>query len=349
VSPKAVTIKTIAKEYGVTPATVSKALRDSSDIATETKRKIKEVADRLGYQPNFLARSLVSKRSNIIGIIMPNITTSFFGYTMRGISDAARKNNYETIILVNDENHNEERKNLEFLSKLQVDGIVIDAVPGCNNNDLVSNLVKKGTSIVFVDRKPEKFKTDSVTTNDIGVGYSITDNFITNGRKNIAFIGAINELSVAKERMLGYKKALINSNIQFNDKFVIPISYKIDNEGIKNTVRQFLDKNNNIDGFICAGGEIAYLTGLVLLENGYSIPGDVLLGEFGDNNVVHRLGVPFLTVDQSPYEIGKKAGNLLIDRINEKETPKEYKNILISSKLISHNPAAHTHVIIEEI
>ena len=115
-------------------------------------------------------------------------------------------------------------------------------------------------------------------------------------------------------------------------------------------VRTFARSRINFDGFICAGGYIAYYTGLVLVEEGYNIPGDVLLGEFGDNNIVHRLGVPFVTIDQSPVLIGEKAFDVLISKIKAGgKSNGIQKHVFIKSKLIHHFPAAHKHIFIEDI
>ena len=205
---KTVTIKTIAKEINVTPSTVSKALRDSSDISAETTRKIKQLAKDLGYKPNLMARNLVSRKSNIIGVIVPDVTTSFFGNTLRGINIRARGHKYETIILVNDEDHMEERKNIEFLSNLRVEGMIIDSVPGDHNTDLLKDLSDRGMPIVFVDRRCEQINADSVTTNDVKVGYSITRHFLKKEKRNIVFVGSVDTLSVANDRFKGYKKVL---------------------------------------------------------------------------------------------------------------------------------------------
>ena len=346
---KRVTIKTLAQILNVTAATVSKALRDSSDISQATKDKVKKLADELGYQPNYFARSLVSKQSNIIGIIVPDISTSFFGFTVRGINEAAREHSYETIILVNDENYVEERKNLEFLSKLQVDGIIIDSVPGEHNQDLITNLHDRGMPFVFIDRKCENPNISSVTTDDITVGNRITNYFIKSGRRKIAFVGSVNELTVAKERLQGYKNALSDSGIEFDKDLVIPVHYEIKSEDLKNQIRQFIKSGKEFDAIIGAGGLITYLTGSVLLEEGYSIPDDVLLGEFGDNNIVYRLGIPFVTVNQSPSKIGGKALDLLVNRLKNPDEAYTPEHVFIKSKLIYHDFVAHTRRLIEDV
>ncbi len=344
-----VTIKTIAKAANVTPSTVSKALRDRSDISDKRKTEIKELAKKLGYKPNLMARNLVSSISNIIGVIVPDVTTSFFGNILRGINTSARNHQFETIILVNDENFEQERRNIEFLTNLRVEGMIIDLVPGDRNIDLLKELSERGMPIIFVDRKCDQVKADLVSTNDVKVGYSITRHFLSEGKRNIVFIGSVETLSVANDRFKGYKKALKEFGVPFNPDFKIEVDVAIDEGRLKNKIKDFIKSGQKFDSCICAGGYIAYYTGMVLLETGYSIPEDLLLGEFGDNSIVHRLGVPFVTIDQFPAKIGEKAFNLLVKRIKNPGSHNSRKNNYINSQLVSHHPAEHEHVILEDI
>lgn len=346
---KTVTLKTLAQQIGLTPATISKALRDGADISKATKEKVKTLADELGYQPNFMARTLVNKRSNIIGVIVPVLSESFFGFMVHAINEVARKNGYETIILMNNEDHEVEKKNLDFLSMLQVDGICIDSVPGNNNLQLKKKLIDRGVPFVSMDRHCEGIETDTVSTNDIKAAYSMVKHFINNGKKRIAFVGAIESLSVAEDRYKGYKKALKDFKIQYDGNLVVPIKVEIDHVELKEQIRSLLKSEKKIDAIVCAGGLITYSVGLVLFEQNISIPNDIALGEFGDNNVVHRLGVPFVTIDQAPYEIGKKAAEILIDRLKNKNQKTKLKHVKIHSQLIYHNPSVHEHILLEKI
>ncbi len=348
-TPKPVTIKTLASQIGVTPATVSKALRDASDISEKTKTKIKKLAKELGYKPNLMARNLVSKKSNIIGIVVPDISTSFFGFAVRGINLNAREYSLETIVLVNNEDYKIERKNLEFLYNLQVDGIIMDAVPGNKNIDLLSELTAKGIPIVFIDRKCKKIKADSVTTNDVKAGYVMTKYFLSRKKKNIAFIGPTDKLSVAYDRLTGYKKALNESKIAFNDKLIIPIDYAIKKEKLVEKIKTFIHSGVKFDSLICTGGLIAYLAGATLLKSGIDISQNIFIGEFGDNNIVYRLGIPFVTVDQQPFNIGEKALSILVNRINSKGKIFRKKHLYINSKLIYINPYEQKRIIIADI
>ncbi len=347
---KLVTIKTLAEKLSVTPSTISKALRDGDDISEKMKVKVKKLANELGYKPNFAARSLVSGKSNMIAVLIPDVATSFFGYILRGINFDARKYGYETVILVSDEDHEEERRQLEFISTLQIDGLIIDTVPGNHNIALLKNISEKGIPIVFIDRKCDQMNADSVTTNDIEAGYSMTRYMISKKRRNIAFIGSVEELPVANDRYKGYSKALKDFQIDIDPSLLLNVGFQIDEDRMKNRIMKFIEKNKSIDAIICAGGVPAYFTGLALIEKGNRIPKEIELGEFGDNNIVHRLGVPFVTVNQNPNLIGEHAFELLQKRINTPRTKEmKRKHTYVKSQLIYNIPAEHKHKIIEEI
>jgi len=121
---KKVTLKDIARESGLDISTVSKALREKSDIALATQEKIKKIAGKMGYRPNLLAKSLINDRSNLLGVIIPDLRISFFSEAVRGIYEEATKHGFESILMVHDENPENERKKLEFLSDINVDGIL---------------------------------------------------------------------------------------------------------------------------------------------------------------------------------------------------------------------------------
>lgn len=347
---KSVTIKTLAEKLSVTPATISKALRNADDISEKMKLRVRKLANELGYIPNLMARNLVSGKSCMIAVLVPNLSTSFFGYTLRGINSKARKLGYETMIFVHEEDYKEERKQLEFLSGLQIGGLILDSVPGNHNLDLIKNISEKRIPVVFIDRRCDQINADSVITNDKKAGYSITQYMINNGRKNIAFIGSVAELAVANDRYIGYKNALGDSKIRINHNLLLNVDFQIDEAVMKDSITKFIDQNCDIDAVICAGGIPAYITGIVLTEKNIKIPEQIELGEFGDNNIVHRLGVPFVTVNQHPSRIGQKAFDLLYNRISNPISKNiRRKHIFIKSHLIYHIPATHEHKTIEEI
>ena len=183
------TLKDVAKELSVTPATVSKALRDSSDISLGMRQKVKKVAKKMGYRPNLLARSLISKKSKILGILIPDLRISFFSEAVRGIYEEANRKGYETILLVHDENRVIERKKLEFLSDIHTDGILLNATGSKSNYKLYTKLAEEGINIVCWDRKLEGLEFYSVTIDDKKASFELTSRMINEGRKHILFLG----------------------------------------------------------------------------------------------------------------------------------------------------------------
>ncbi|MDZ7723622.1 MAG: LacI family DNA-binding transcriptional regulator [candidate division KSB1 bacterium] len=163
---KKVTLKEIADILNVSIATVSKALRDSPDISESMCKTVKSLADKLGYRPNLLAKSLINQDSHLIGVIIPDLRISFYSEAVRGIYEQARKQSYQTILMVHDENPDIERQNIEFLSDINVDGILLNNAPGDQNHELFTRLREEGIRMVCWDRRLDELKFPSVSIDD---------------------------------------------------------------------------------------------------------------------------------------------------------------------------------------
>ncbi len=330
-----VTLKQLAQILNVTPATISKALRDSNDISIETRKKVKALAAKMGYRPNIMARSLVSKRTFMLGVIVPNLQISFFSECARGIYERVRRYGYEAIIMVNDENAENERKNLEFLSSLAVDGILIDAVPGNANHRILKDTQKMGIPFVSYDRSLDTLGFHSVTIDDEHAAVIVIEKLVADGKKRILYLGPTSGISVLKNRYSGYQKGLEENGLGFDPDLVIPC--EIDQKNAYNSIKEFIKKDIPFDAVMCVGGMIAYGAGKAILDAGYNIPNDIAITEFGDNDIVARLGVPFLTVYQYPYKIGSMAVDMMVDLIDNPVKHKKPVHKIIKSKLIYHD------------
>ncbi len=330
---KKVTLKDIADIMGMSTATISKALRDAQDISKATSRNVKKVATDLGYRPNLMARSLVQRRSYMLGIVVPNLRISFFSEVTRGIYEHARSYNYESIVMVNDENPENEKRNLEFLSDLVVDGILIDAVPGQANTPVFQRLINQGIPFVAYDRLVDGLDFNSVTIDDEKACFKVVQFMVKKGCKNIVFLGPTEKLYVAKGRYRGYRRGLEQFGLPYDPHKVLPCELDADDAEAK--MIALLQSGIPVDAVICVGGLVAFGGGRAILKNGYSIPDDIYLAEFGDNDVVARLGVPFLTVYQNPYQMGETAVDLLVDIIEHGEPPQPVHKI-IETELIYH-------------
>ena len=330
-----VTLKDIAEKVGLNTSTVSKALRESSDISNETQEKVKRVAEELGYRPNLLAKSLINKKSGIIGVLIPDLRISFFSEAARGIYEQATQKGYETILLVHDEKSQNERKKLEFLSDINVDGILLNAVDETTNLDFYKQLQREGVRVVCWDRKIENSSFNSVTIDDNKAAYELTNKFIQAGRRKIMFIGPHTGIPVARHRFEGYLKALEENNIPVDEDLIIETELSF--ESAHNILYEAIQKGVDIDAIVCVGGLVAFGAGNAILESNLRIPDDVIFGEFGDNKIILTLGIPFYSVKQNAYQIGSEAVNLLIKCLNDDTHCLESRNVVIEHEIVYRN------------
>ena len=330
---KKLTLKDLALILSVTPATVSKALRDSSDISIDMREKVKAKAKELGYRPNLLARSLINNQSKILGILVPDLRISFFSEAVRGMYEEANKKGYETILLIHDENKTIERKKLEFLSDVHADGILLNATGHKSNYDIYRKLGEEGIKIVCWDRKLAGLEYKSVIIDDKKASYELTTKMIKQGRRRILFLGPNTGIQVAKDRFEGYKLALNENKIALDPDLILHSFRNFSDSYHK--MFSILKTKIKIDAVISIGGLITYGAGKAILESNRTVPKDIMIGEFGDNDIVSRLGVPFYTVNQNPYIMGKSSVDLLIRIIEQKADYSNYKDIIIDSKVLN--------------
>ncbi len=333
---KRVTLKNVADLLSLTPATVSKALSNGSDISDKTKEKVKKACRELGYRPNLLAKSLISNRSRILGVLVPDLRISFFSEAVRGMYEESSKKGYECLLLVHDENIIKERKKIEFLSDIHADGILLNPVGSKKNYELYNKISEEGIRIVCWDKFFDDLKFKSVKIDDVKASFKLTSKIIQMKRKNILFLSPNFGLSMLRDRFKGYKMALEMNNIEFRQELVLQSSRSEEDSYRK--ILTVLDKGIKIDAIVSIGGLITYGAGKAILKSKLSIPEDVILGEFGDNNIVYRLGVPFFSVFQNPYAIGKASTDLLIKMIETRKIDKDFQDIIIDSMVIERKP-----------
>ena len=329
---KRLTLQDIADVLSVTAATVSKALRDSSDISVETKEVVKKISQKLGYRPNFLARSLINNRSKILGVLVPDLRISFFSQALRGMYEEAGKKGYECVFLVHDELEAKEKQKLEFLYDIHADGILLNPAGGKANYPILEKMDQEGMRIVCWDRSLGDFDFRSVKIDDLNASYKLTSRIIGDERKRILFLGPHTGISVLKDRFKGYKMALKENGIPFYPELVVQSFRSVEDSYKK--VLAVLNQGIQFDAIVSIGSLITYGAGKAILEMKKEIPGDVTVGEFGDNDIVYKLGVPFYSVFQNPQEIGKASTDLLIKMIETGKSDEEFQDITIDSEVV---------------
>ena len=222
-----ITLKQLAKELKVSISTVSKALRDSPEISSETIEKVKFLANKYNYRPNKIALSLKSNRTLTIGVIIPDILNRFYSKVLNGIHDSADKHGYDVITINTKESLLKEIDSLQILSTGTVDGVIIAmSEETLNKNDYshIKDFTMKETPIVMFDRVTDKINCDKVIIDDFDAIYNEVKSLKDLGRKKIGFITTINDLNVGKYRANGYRKASFDFFGKFNKNLILRIS-----------------------------------------------------------------------------------------------------------------------------
>jgi LacI family transcriptional regulator len=200
---KKITIKTIAKELGVATSTVSKALKDSHEISTETKERIQAYANYYNYKPNSLALQLRNQKTKVIGVILPKIVHHFFSTVIMGIEEGANEKGYHIMVCFSNESYKKEVETLKVLSNGSVDGLIVSIANETLKNkdfDHFKELVSEEIPLVLFDRVVEEIQCDKVVVDDVGAGYKATKHLLENGRKKIALITTPNHVNVGALR-----------------------------------------------------------------------------------------------------------------------------------------------------
>lgn len=328
------TLKQIAKELGVSVSTVSKALSDSPEISESTKVKIKEFAALKNYKPNSIAKNLKNQRTNTLGIIIPNILNPFFAKVFSGIEKRALERGYNVITGISNESQKKEEMMMEMLNNGTIDGFIISLAEETQSEKKyahIKDILNSGTPIVMFDRVADEIKCDKVIVDDFDSAFDATNHLINIGCRKIALLSTIDNLSVGKLRLEGFKKAIESRNQTVDEELII-LENDID---VFETKLKDLLCSNKIDAIFALNEVASTVAFKLVLKKGFKIPEDINIIGFADGVWSKRLTPSLSTVSQHAPEIGENAANLLIDRLEDKsdnEIP-EYKTIVIKTEL----------------
>lgn len=313
-----ITIKDVAKQAGVSEATVSRALNDSPQVKRDTRQKIQNIARNLGYHPNGLARSIRVQQTHTLGMIIPDILNGFFTNLSRSIEDQAAKSGYDVLIVNTDESREKEVKALNLMLEKQVDGLLIASAGEATN---YTNILGS-TPAVFVDRMPPAGTApeyDRVLVDNVQGTQAVVDQLVNQGAHRIGIINSAVP-ATADERLRGYHEALAAASLPVDP--AIEVVARTDNSNVGQMTRQLL-VNQKCDGLFAADNTImrAVLTRLNTLD----VP-DFQLGGFDDSDWFDFLEKPIVTAQQPITKLGEIAVNHLITKIqNPHQIPQEVR------------------------
>ena len=311
----AATIKDVAKEAGVSIATVSYVLNRTRPVSRKTAEKILLVVEKLNYRPSRNAQSLVTKSTKMIGILITDICNSFFAPIVRGIEDEVNKAGYIIMVGNIDENLNKAKCYLESLGQHSVDGLIIS--PTSEFEKLSPMLEHFNVPIVLVNRRVNDLHYDTVTTdNELGA-YMAVKHLLSQGHTNIGIIHGPLEVSTYADRLKGYQKALKEADINVSKDIILNGSFHY--ESGFHLTKQILSQPIKPTALFIASGWLTRGAYHAIKEMGVRIPEELSLITFDEPEWVSFVEPPLTTVTQQTYEMGRKAGELLLKRLNDKK------------------------------
>ena len=332
-----VTLKQIAEELGISVATVSKALKEYSDVSKRTRALVRETAHRLNYKQNSFAVNLRTKESKTIGIIIPEIVHHFFSSVIKGIVSQAEKKGYLVIMLQSNESYDLEKKQLDLLISKRVDGILISLANGTGNFDHIKNVISQDIPLVMFDKIAKVVNCSKVIIDDIKAAYMATQYLINIGCKKIAHFRGPLLPQNSIDRFLGYKQALLDNNIKYDSSLVYinECSDKSFEEGKKNA-KQLLKDHKDVDGIFINTDLVAIGAMTLFLEKGIKIPEQINIVGFSNWFMSSVISPSLTTVDQPGFKMGKKAFKILYKEMMAKKKNKnfDYKQVVLDTELV---------------
>lgn len=330
------TMKDIAKEAGVSINTVSRALNGKPDVNEDTKKGILEIADRLNYVPNFLAKGLVTKNTRTIGVIVSDNANPFFARMIKGIEDYARSRGYNIILCNTDERYEKEEEAVRLLREKRVDGLLITLTPAQKERTDILELKRTGVPFVLLNRHMDDIITDYVINDNVYGAYLAVSHLANLGHKRIGYISGPSQISSVRERLEGYKKALFENNIEFDNSLVKESNLKM--EDSYKLMKEFLELENRPTAVFTYSDLLAIGALKALKEAKLEVPKDIALVGYDDIEFSSLLEVPLTTVHQPRYRIGEEGAKILIDRIEGKD-PEDLHQIVLKPELVIRESA----------
>jgi LacI family transcriptional regulator len=324
-----VTIRDVAKLAGVAPITVSRVINDSEEVNPATRQRVKKAVEELNYVPNILAKSLRSKRSHTIALVVSDVTNPFYTTIARGVEDTAAQSGFHVILCNTDENPDKEANYINILLQRRVDGIIIS--PTTDNRKQLASLKRQQVPCVLIDRQVPGCKSDVVRCDSREGARRLIWHLLHLDHRRIAMISGPRGISTADDRVEGYCQALRERGLPVEERLIKRGGYK-QTSGYQLT-QELLKDQPRPTAIFAANNFIAVGALQALREAGLNVPEDMALVCFDDIPQASLI-YPFLTVVAQPaYEMGKVAAELLLERLAGKRNRK-VREVMLETELI---------------
>ena len=330
---KKVSLKDVAEHLGVSTALVSYVMNNKEKkarVSPQMAEKVRKAAVLLNYQPNLIAKSLKSGKTNTIGLIVADISNPFFSGIARVVEDEAKKAGYVVIFGSSDESEEKSQNLIDVFLNRQVDALIITAAE--NTEKQIKDLTLRNFPVVMVDRYFAGMETDSVHIDNYQAAYKAVEQLIHNGRRRIAMMSYDTTLQHMQDRKNGYKDALRDNGIRFNNNWLKKASFKNIPEEVSKEIDDLISPGLKVDGFFFATNKLAVESLKRINEFGIRVPEDLAIISFDEREAFDFFYSPITYVNQSVTSIGKEAVKLAISRINDHN--KKPSEVVLQARLV---------------
>ena len=321
------TLKKISVQLNLSISTVSRALKNHPDISENTKRKVKELAALMEYEPNTYAINLRTNKSNVFGLIVPAISNMFYDSFISAVEEDARKSGYSLMILQSGDDPLQEAENLKLCKHSRVDGIFISVTADSYSGDIFSKYQHAGMPVIFFDKVPESGSFDTICMADEEAATIAAHTIIKYKKKKILALFGNPDLSITKKRKEAFQRVFEKEK----SKIKIDIAFCLNSEASRQTVTAAVSQSSRPDHIFCMSDEILIGAMKALNRSGLTIPGDISVLAIS-NGFIPGLFNPEITyIETSGYELGKLAIKRMLENM-EGKTPA--RSIILSSRLV---------------
>jgi len=318
-------IKDIAKECKVSATTVSRALNNSKEISKKTRDLILKTCEEKGYTPNSAARSLILNKTNMIGLVIPDITNQYYAYVSKGVSSYLEKIGYGLVFCNSDRNKENENRYIDFLAQRRVDGIIL--IPVKPKAEDYRKIIKN-VPVVMADNYVNDLEVSYVGNDNYAGARKVVAHMLRQGYRKIGVISGDESSSASNERLKAYKDLLIENNIEINNDILLNSNATFE-DGFK--LSEILVKQK-VDAIFTINDSVAMGVMKYCHMNNIQLPKDLGIAGYDDIEEAAMLPVPLTTVHQRKFELGRTVAKVLIDEINNNKSAKQ--KIILQPELI---------------
>lgn len=324
------TIKDIAKALNISASTVSRALNNNPDISAKTIKMVQDYAKEHKYTPNTLALSLRLQRSNIIGVIIPELANHFFSSVLSGMETVAEAEDYHVIVCQSSENFEKEKRNVKTMINSRVCGVLVSMAKTTTEYDHFKELIASDIPLVFFDRICTGIDSEKVVVDDYSGTFSAVEYMIQTGCRRIAFFHAPLNLEISKNRRNGYVDALVKYGLPLDENIVRMADTK--QLGYKEAI-DLLQSKDRPDAFMAMNDNTASGILLAAKQLGLKVPEEVSIFGFSNSNISQDTDPMLSSVDQHPQKVGEEAMKLILERVKD-EPRSDTKNRVVRTSLV---------------